>query len=303
MRLTLSNNMKEVRSHKLIAWMAALVAGQTRRFPGFICIGAQRCGTTWLHANLSRHPGVWLPPAKEVHYFDQRHGVEAARWAPIRRAYLERLTADGADGVLRRWAERFADSDLVDDDWYADLFHVAPRGALLGDITPAYALLDDAGVAHAARLMPEARIVYMLRHPAERMLSGAWHELAVGRSDGKVPSLGEFLDELQGERCRRRSGYHQAISVWSAHFRPERFKVLFHDDVISRPHEVLREVCAHLGIAYSDEFFPSAATPVNEGRPMPEAYRLEGMRLARASCREELRRLSALIGPLPARWA
>lgn len=41
--------------------------------PDFICIGMQKAGTTWLAANLSKHPAVWVPPIKEIHYFDEVH--------------------------------------------------------------------------------------------------------------------------------------------------------------------------------------------------------------------------------------
>lgn len=36
----------------------------------FMCIGAQKSGTTWLHRQLRNHPQIWLPPVKELHYFD-----------------------------------------------------------------------------------------------------------------------------------------------------------------------------------------------------------------------------------------
>jgi hypothetical protein len=39
--------------------------------PDFLVIGAQRAGTTWLHRVLSQHPRLWLPPVKELHYFDK----------------------------------------------------------------------------------------------------------------------------------------------------------------------------------------------------------------------------------------
>ncbi len=37
--------------------------------PDFLGIGAPRTGMTWLYENLRRHPEVWLPPIKEIHYF------------------------------------------------------------------------------------------------------------------------------------------------------------------------------------------------------------------------------------------
>lgn len=293
--------------------LATLAGIGARRFPDFLGIGAQRGGTTWLHANLSRHPGIWLPPAKEMHYFDQANGIEADRWAPLRRAYLSGLTAvrtarapsarpGRAERELLRWAAHYADSAKVDDDWYAGLFAAAPRRALLGDITPAYALLDATGVAHVARLVPRARIIFMLRHPAERMLSGAWHELMFARAEGPPPSLDAFLEELRSVRCRSRSAYHRTLSEWGRSFPAEQFKILFHDDVVHRPHDVLREVCAHLRVDHDRRWFPDAAAPVNVGRGLPEAYRREGWRIAVEACRDELRLLPGLIGPLPPGW-
>ena len=41
------------------------------RDPDFLVIGAYRAGTTWLHRVLRQHPALWLPPGKELHYFDK----------------------------------------------------------------------------------------------------------------------------------------------------------------------------------------------------------------------------------------
>lgn len=39
----------------------------------FLGIGAQKAGTTWLHTQLKQHPDVWMPLAKELHFFDSIH--------------------------------------------------------------------------------------------------------------------------------------------------------------------------------------------------------------------------------------
>ena len=41
-------------------------------YPDFIGIGAQKAGTTWLSHNLQRHPEIWMPGIKELHYFNER---------------------------------------------------------------------------------------------------------------------------------------------------------------------------------------------------------------------------------------
>ncbi|CAN0605590.1 unnamed protein product, partial [Ectocarpus sp. 12 AP-2014] len=40
------------------------------RTPDFLCIGAQRAGTTWLHNRLLEHPDLYLPPEKELQFFN-----------------------------------------------------------------------------------------------------------------------------------------------------------------------------------------------------------------------------------------
>ena len=40
--------------------------------PDFLCIGAQKGGTRWLYDQLQIHPDFWMPPVKELHYFDRR---------------------------------------------------------------------------------------------------------------------------------------------------------------------------------------------------------------------------------------
>ena len=46
-------------------------------FPDFICIGAERACSTWLYKNLKKHPEIWLPPVKKIHYFDEQEKLSA----------------------------------------------------------------------------------------------------------------------------------------------------------------------------------------------------------------------------------
>jgi hypothetical protein len=39
--------------------------------PDFLCVGAQKGGTTWPYWQLDAHPDFWMPPVKELHYFDE----------------------------------------------------------------------------------------------------------------------------------------------------------------------------------------------------------------------------------------
>src|SRR5438046_9791001 len=39
--------------------------------PDFLCVGAQKAGTSWLYRQLEPHPDFWMPPVKELHYLNQ----------------------------------------------------------------------------------------------------------------------------------------------------------------------------------------------------------------------------------------
>src|SRR5687768_1771937 len=115
-----------------------MTAGGGAHGPDFLVIGAHRAGTTWLHRVLRKHPALWLPPVKELHYFDQ-------------------LTADRTWQDKKRWFRALRSGRRIfdpwhigylfgkrSDAWYANLFRRAQeRGYLTGEITPAYATLNE----------------------------------------------------------------------------------------------------------------------------------------------------------------
>jgi hypothetical protein len=45
----------------------------------FICVGSQKCGTTWLYDNLCLHPDCSMPAIKELRYFHPWHGKKEIR--------------------------------------------------------------------------------------------------------------------------------------------------------------------------------------------------------------------------------
>ena len=66
-------------------------------FPHFLCIGAQKAGTTWLYDNLKDHPEVWLAPVKEIFYFD---GARPSR-RPLLWQLCERRNRDLRQHIFR----------------------------------------------------------------------------------------------------------------------------------------------------------------------------------------------------------
>jgi hypothetical protein len=214
----------------------------------FLCIGAQRAGTSWLWANLRQHPDLWLPPIKELHYFDRPDDGLWERLTHPRRAYrtARRELIRGALGLrwlrgdagVLRWHTRYL-LGRRSDEWYRSLFAPA-AGRTTGEITPRYSVLPDAAVAHAARVLPDARIVYLIRDPVQR----AWSNLKMG-ADRYGPTE-SWSDEDLRERVLRRSGvlamgrYLENLGRWERHFPPERVLVGFFDEIRGAPADLLR---------------------------------------------------------------
>src|SRR5262245_31071936 len=145
-------------------------------FPDFLCIGAQKSGTTWLHHNLVQHPSIWLPPTKSIHYFDWPltavYDRLIGRKGRMRkaRAYLAKTVArtlvGQADAAELRWALQYC-LGTRSDRWYQSLFR-RPSSIIAGETTPAYARLTPEEIQRVHALIPNAKIVYLIRHPVER---------------------------------------------------------------------------------------------------------------------------------------
>jgi hypothetical protein len=226
-------------------------------YPDFLVIGAQKAGTTWLDRNLRTHPAIWLPPEKEIHFFDlpRPFPFAALRWAP--------------DRAVRHWARHRLCRDLgkvergeQSADWYARYYHAlrgwkwyrslfAPQaGQICGEATPRYAVLPDWKIRSIRRHMPRLKIIYMLRDPLDRM----WSDLAMfhdqrfgGKGTRHVGETGE--SGLLGARAAlKHSRYAENIGRWQKYFPQEQFFIGFLEDAAAQPGELLARLFCFLGV-------------------------------------------------------
>lgn len=124
------------------------------RPPDFLLIGAPKCATSALHAALAQHPELFLAVPKEPKFF-LTDGPPPA--------------SGGGPGDVPTWAEhvwRRAD--------YEALFARAPDGALCGESTVFY-LYDHAAQRRIHALLPNAKLIAVLRDPVERAHSNWAH--------------------------------------------------------------------------------------------------------------------------------
>jgi hypothetical protein len=248
--------------------------GATLGAPSFLIIGAQKSATTWLHQMLDAHPDVWMPREKELHYFDEKlwkPGVELRsylrgdrledqRWRrQVRhqiRLYRTQPTLDGVIWNLRYFLGRRS------DDWYARLFKQG-AGRVTGEATPNYSILARERVEHIAAVLPDVRVILIVRHPIERAWSHAVMERI--RRQPRPPTADELRDHFTSERSRRLTDYPLMIETWGSAIPADQFLLAWLEDVHFRPKEFLGRVCELLGLPEPPQWPSGLEQPVWKG--------------------------------------
>jgi hypothetical protein len=225
--------------------------------PDFLCIGLQKAGTGWLYDQLQFHPDFWMPPVKELHFFDrnfpnQRMQKAIAKVLPD----LERASAKRVAKDMRPLDERDRDffeaaraciGVTADLERYAALF--SPKGALLaGDITPAYSGLKEAAIDEIVVRFPNIRALILLRDPVQRAMS----QIAMSYRGQKAPEVayqkvGPFKEFFLHDRFENRSFATQFVARWRARLPADRFAFFFFDDIVARPEALRRDIITFLG--------------------------------------------------------
>lgn len=284
-----------------------MAARRTTNGPDFLGIGAMRSGTTWLHRNLRAHSEIWLPPIKELHYFDCQ--AREGRRNKFSRGHLRRrLNAYRHPRAFRPetlvWDLRYF-LGRRDAAWYRSLFRPA-GGRVAGEITPRYGLLGPDAVAEVAALLPELKLIFVMRDPLAR----SWSQVTRGALDELGPAARElpiaaWKARLDSPGVRRRSDYPAILHDWGSHFAPERIFLAFFEEISAAPRELLARLCDFLGVARPGAAWlreprvgePASPTP-GAGIPMPPEIR----RHLAAEYADSLRELHRRFGGPASDW-
>jgi sulfotransferase family protein len=179
-------------------------------FPNLLIIGAPKCGTTSLHFYLDQHPEISMSAKKELRYF-----------------------------VRPDWRER--------RDWYEQQFEGFDT-PVRGEATPRYARYPtwDGVPERAHSLVPDARLIYVVGDPLERIRSH-W---AQQWSNGDRRTLDDALRgyERLDNPIVAPSRYATQLEQWLAWFPGEQILVIDQDELRRERRAVLREAFAFLGV-------------------------------------------------------
>jgi len=219
--------------------------GDGAALPTVIVIGGLKCGTTSLHHYLNLHPEVQMSRPKELNFF-----VAELNWP-------------------------------LGSDWYAG--HFAATAPVRGESSPHYTNLPRfTGVAERMRaLVPEAKLIYMVRHPVDRALSHYLHNVAGGYETRPLEvALGE-ADTAYVDR----SLYGMQLDDYRARFPAERIEIVTQDELKERRAETMRRVFRFLDVdesfsspQFSREWETGTGKRSGRFRLMDRAVRLPGLR-------------------------
>lgn len=215
------------------------------RFPDFFIVGAPKCGTTTLATYLSLYSTVFFPAPREV----TCHGSDLK--------YLRGQHTKGFDRAN-----------------YLSRFYGARLDQIIG-ASPVWSLYSTNALAEMKADAPDARIVISLREPVSFLK--AFHAQMIYSANETSPSM---WDALVSERARRRgerlptgltilqSVYYSELPLFSSQvqrafdvFGRDRVKVVLIDDIIHRPREVEKELCAFLELAHDPAMSINNANP------------------------------------------
>ena len=223
--------------------------------PDFICIGAQKAGTGWLYEQLRGHDDFWMPPMKELHYFDRVAGEQEAgsRSLPYAREHRDRIdiardrARDQRDRDFLTLFARVMQRPSENLDQYVQLF--VPKGDLLaGDITPGYSTLSADTAKRIVSQLPATQILFIARDPVER----AWSQLSMYVRRRLIePFDAADADALAQHLARpeiaARSYPSQIVRRWRNAIEPKRFTLYFFDHLQDDPGQFRARIVSGLG--------------------------------------------------------
>jgi hypothetical protein len=189
--------------------------------PTFLVIGVQKAATSWLWYCLHEHPGIFLPPKREIEYLG------------------------GATYCERGWA------------WWIRRFDGAEAGQIIGDVSVEY-VYSPTAPAIIRQKLTNPRIIISLRNPIDRAISaytwnvrrgkipnaelnaGLWHALTCMNS--YTDATGEIYSDII-----RRGFYDEQVSRYLEFFVLDQILFLSFDSIRQSPQAVLKRVYSFVG--------------------------------------------------------
>jgi hypothetical protein len=188
--------------------------------PNFIIIGAMKCATSTLHLQLARQPGFFMSEPKEPNFFSD-------------------------DAVYARGPK-----------YYRELFAAAGGAALRGESSTHYTKLPTypKTIVRMRELLADIKLIYVMRHPLERLVSHYIHEWSLRNIDAPLDRAVDAHPQLIDYGC-----YHMQLAPFVEAYGRANVLPVFVERLQGNPQTELERVCRFLGYAGTPVWSPDVA--------------------------------------------
>lgn len=190
--------------------------------PNFLCIGAQKAGTTVLHDILKPHPDIYLAEHKEAPFFTRSaHAKRGLEW----------------------WSKTF--------------FHRYKGQKIIGTLTPEYLFDPATPKAIHETFGPDVKLIGILRHPVDRAYSHYLMSLSRGDEElGFSEAIEKEEERLKGDEFDietfsyiSRGRYAEQVQRYVDLFPKENLLWLsYENDLSKQPEQTIARVQEFLGV-------------------------------------------------------
>lgn len=226
-----------------------MLSNPPRGTPHFFIVGAPKCGTTSISQYLNQHPDLFVLRG-EPHFFGRDIDYNAPRLSPRQ---------------------------------YRTICQAAGHGRLVGDRSTWY-LYSRKAASEIYEFNPNARIIAMVRNPADMLYSLHAHQYQRGRRDDvaslsdalareadrrigrEVPTNVRFVESLFYSEIPR---YTEQIRRYHRCFGADQVRVVLFDDLVRHPSQVYRDLLDFIGV---DPSFEADFSVHNAAAPTPDTW-------------------------------
>jgi hypothetical protein len=249
--------------------------------PNLLIIGAAKSGTTSLYMYLEQHPEIFMSPVKEPHFFSY-----------------------DAQSKMTKGPKDTIPTAITDIEKYKNLFINVNNKKIIGEASPTYIYREEAP-ERIYNLIPEVKIIAILRDPSERAFSAYMHLIRDQRE-----TTNSFSEALELEEFRIKQGwgpiwhykraglYYQQLSNYFQLFKRDQIRVILHEDLQHKREEVLKDIFNFLEI--DTGFTPEISIKYNASG-IPKNKILQNFYTGLFNSPNPIKRLSRIIFPMPLR--
>ena len=221
--------------------LISLSGKQGYYLPHFLGLGSQRCASSWLYQNLNLHPKIIMTSKKETRYFSHKITSASLEW--YSNLFLKNLEQENS---------------IIDDTF------------ILGEIDPSYAAMYYQEILQIKQIIPNLKIILIIRNPVERMISSitrGWTFSYMESEEAKNTNIFYLLRSVDSSLPYRFTDYERTYKNWSSVFGEENIFIDTYERIKFDPEGLLDDLLYFLQVNKNTQVIENAINKKNVSKP------------------------------------